>query len=332
MVEMKLLLERAAEITKKKIAVIMDNDSLIYPGGSELQITYEEARKKSGRNCKGWNIYACGTDERRFFVCISADKYYESDITNLVMLLMSSAASDEAPAEGYLRKAIDGNCDAAELVRLEEKLKLYLPGYVLLIDGFKDSRDEILEILINTMEVKASLFHNNRIIAISDEENINEACSSFARNVLSELLIECEIVIGGKAASAREVRILYEKCKEALCLKNIYGLVENVLNYDAMYGYRIAYNLDPELKDFITGRVFTAEFNEAANGELGNTIEEFFKNNLNLTDTAAKLYVHRNTLLYRLDKIHRYTGFDLKKFEDSWLFKLAWMIRKENMK
>jgi DNA-binding PucR family transcriptional regulator len=99
-----------------------------------------------------------------------------------------------------------------------------------------------------------------------------------------------------------------------------------------MYGYRIAYNLDPKLKEFISSRVFTAEFKELLGGELGITIEEFFKNNLNLTDTAAKLYIHRNTLLYRLDKINKCTGFDIKRFEDSWLFKLAWMIHKENSK
>ena len=76
-------------------------------------------------------------------------------------------------------------------------------------------------------------------------------------------------------------------------------------------------------------KVFTDEFSDMVKGELGITIEEFFRNNLNITDTAAKLYIHRNTLLYRLDKIYRCTGFDLKRFEDSWLFRLAWMVFKE---
>jgi hypothetical protein len=332
MIEMKLLLARAAEVTQKRIAVIMSNDTLVYPEGDHRCLTYEEACKKEGKNYKGWNIYACGADERRFFVCVSADKYYESEATGLIMLLLNSAVSSEASEETFMKKAVEGNYDAAELSRLEENLKSCLPGHMLLIDNYKDSRDEVFEILINTMDIKISFFLDNRIIAVAEDENISEACSSFIKNVLSELLIECEVAIGGKAEAAKELHQLYENCKEALCLKNIYNLGDRVLNYEAMYGYRIAYNLDPKLKEFIKGRVFTDEFNEVANGELGITIEEFFKNNLNLTDTAAKLYVHRNTLLYRLDKIHKYTGFDLKRFEDSWLFKLAWMIHKENSK
>lgn len=332
MIEMKLLLERAAEITQKRIAVIMNNDNLVYPEGDHKCITYEEACMKAGKNYKGWNIYACGADEKEFFVCIAADRYYESESVNLVILLLNSAVSSETSEEAYMRIAIEGNYDAAELARLEDNLKSCLPGNMLLVDNYKDSRDEVFEILINTMDIKIGFFHNNRIIAVAEEENISEACSSFIKNVLSELLLECEVAIGGKAAAAKELHQLYENCKEALCLKNIYNLGDRVLSYEAMYGYRIAYNLDPALKEFIKGKVFTAEFNEVSNGELGITVEEFFKNNLNLTDTAAKLYVHRNTLLYRLDKIHKYTGFDLKRFEDSWLFKLAWMINKENSK
>lgn len=137
-------------------------------------------------------------------------------------------------------------------------------------------------------------------------------------------------MIGGKAQSARELSRLYTNCIEALCLRQVYKLAENVLDYDGMFGYRIAYGLAPELKKSIKERVLTPEFMEMADGELGITIEEFFRNNLNLTDTAAKLYIHRNTLLYRLEKINRCTGFDLKKFEDSWLFKVAWMIYKED--
>jgi hypothetical protein len=293
---------------------------------------YKEASRKAGRNYKGWNIYPCGFPDKNILVCIEAEKYFQSETTGLVILLVSSAVAGEADSEAYLRKAVEGNYDAAGLAALEEKLSQYLPGYILLIDNFKDCREDVLEILVNSMKIKACISESDRIVAVAEEDNIEEACGSFVKNVLSELLIECRMAIGGRAKTVGEMHQLYENCKEAFCFKSIYGLKENVLDYEAMYGYRIAGSLDPKLKAMIQERVFTPEFIEAANGELGTTIEEFFRNNLNLTDTAAKLYVHRNTLLYRLDKIHKYTGFDLKKFEDSWLFKLAWMLHKENKK
>jgi hypothetical protein len=329
MADMKMMLTKASEITKKSLAVITKNESIVYPECPDIGITYEEACKKAGRNYKGFNIYMSDIDGIKFFLCVSADKYYESETTDMIMLLLGSTAEKEDSASAYLKKAVEGKYDAAELAKLEEGLMDCLPGYILLVDDFGDSRDEVHEILINTIDVKTSLIYDNRIIAVADDEYIEKECNSFIKNVLSELLIECSAVIGGRADSAKELYGLYENCIEALCLKNIYGLGDKVLNYGEMYGYRAAYNLDSRIKESISRKVFTDEFVEMVSGELGKTIEEFFKNDLNLTDTAAKLYIHRNTLLYRLEKIQKCTGFDLKRFEDSWLFKLAWMIHKE---
>jgi len=329
MADIRILLAQAAEIIKKEITVVTQYESIVYPEDNECGITYEEACKEAGKNCKGWNIYMSCTEGIKFFVCISSDKYYESEAVELLMLLLGSAFEKNDSAAAYMEKAVEGKYDAAGLAKLEENLSGCFPGYMLLVDNFYDSRDEVIEILVNTMNVKISLIYDNRIIAVAEEENIEEVCSSFIKNVLSELLIECKAVIGGRASKASELHGLYENCIEALCLMQIYSLGDSVINYESMYGYRAAYNLDPKLKESIRNKVFTAEFTEMANGELGTTIEEFFKNNLNLTDTAAKLYIHRNTLLYRLEKIQKYTGFDIKRFEDSWLFKLAWMIHKE---
>lgn len=330
MMEMKLLLEKASGITKKPMAVVTKNGSFIYPEDTALCISFEEACLNSGTNYHGWNIYVCGSPEARFFVGLASESYFESELTGLVTLLFNSAVSGDTSHSAYLRKAVDGDYDAAELAILEENLQDCFPAHILLIYDYKDSIDEVLEVMANTLNVKVSFINDNRIIVLADEGDIAEACSAFVKNVLSELLIECGIIIGGRAEAARDLHLLYENCMEALCLKRVYSLGDRVLSYDAMYGYRIANDLDPKLKEFIHSRVFTKEFVAAYNAEMGTTIEEFFRNNLNLTDTAAKLYVHRNTLLYRLEKINKYTGFDLKKFEDSWLFKLAWMINKEN--
>ena len=329
MADLQRLLAQAARITEKRMAVITPNERLICPEDSDIDITYEEACKNAGKNFKGWNIYMPEDGSLRFSLCISADRYYESEAGKLVMLLLNSAFEKDDSASAYLKRALEGNLDAAGLSMLEENLKSCLPGYVLLIDNIENSRDEILEILANTMDIKTELIYENRIIAVAEAENIIESCSSFIKNVLSELLIECNAIIGGRAARASELYPLYRNCMEALSLKHIYGLGDNVLDYDGMYGYRVAYNLDPRLKEFLRRKVFTAEFSEMVKGELGITIEEFFRNNLNLTDTAAKLYIHRNTLLYRLEKIYKCTGFDLKRFEDSWLFRLAWIVSRE---
>ena len=329
MADMRILLAKAAEIINSRIAIITENETTVYPESTAIGISFEEACKKAGRSYKGWNIYIPDPSGARFFLCVGSDKYYESETTALIMLLIKSALEEEDPASKYLERLVEGKYDQAELANLEEYLRSCLPGHMLLIDNFGNSRDEVFDILVNSINIKTSMIYDNRIIALADEENIGEACSSFIKNVLSELFIECNAVIGGRAEKASQLHSLYKNCLEALSLRHIYGLSDSVTDYDGMYGYRVAYNLDPKLKKSIMDMVFTKEFEEIAEGELEKTIEEFFKNNLNITDTAAKLYVHRNTLLYRLEKIQKCTGFDIRRFEGSWLFKLAWIIHKE---
>ena len=76
----------------------------------------------------------------------------------------------------------------------------------------------------------------------------------------------------------------------------------------------------------------TEEFEKKNIDELGNemlfTIQKFFENNLNVSETSRQLYVHRNTLVYRLDKIQRLTGLDLRIFDHAIVFKVAMMVKK----
>ena len=66
------------------------------------------------------------------------------------------------------------------------------------------------------------------------------------------------------------------------------------------------------------------------NEEMLSTIEKFFENSLNLSETARQLYIHRNTLVYRLDKVQRATGLDLRAFDDAVTFKLMMLLGKNS--
>ncbi|MGE5630447.1 MAG: PucR family transcriptional regulator [Caulobacteraceae bacterium] len=319
----------AVAVVKRSIVVVSKNDIYKFPEGCSFDITFNEAGEKVGKNYKGYNIYKLTLANLPYYVCIQSERYNESEITELILLSIKASLDEDDSLTECFRRIVGGKCDGAELMKLEEEFRGYLPGNILLIDNYRDSGEEVLEILLNTANIACSFKYDDRIVAIAKDENIEEVCSSFNKNILSELLIECTVVIGGYAKSIGELKEKYEDCLKGLYIKHIYSLPDNVLNFGDMYGYRIVAGLDKKLKEYIREKVFTPEFKDMMNSELGITIEEFFKNNLNLTDTAAKLYIHRNTLLYRLDKIYKSTGFDLKKFEDSWLFKLAWLIRKE---
>ena len=91
---------------------------------------------------------------------------------------------------------------------------------------------------------------------------------------------------------------------------------------------RLIYYLPTTLCKMFLAEVFKKGSIESLDHETLFTIQKFFENNLNVSETSRKLFVHRNTLVYRLEKIRRLTGLDLKEFDDAIVFKVALMVRK----
>ena len=86
--------------------------------------------------------------------------------------------------------------------------------------------------------------------------------------------------------------------------------------------------LPQEISAYYHSLLFNRKTQRLFNEEMLYTIEMFFKKDLNLSDTARQLYIHRNTLVYRLDKVQRQTGLDLRKFEDAVTFKILMELKK----
>ena len=91
---------------------------------------------------------------------------------------------------------------------------------------------------------------------------------------------------------------------------------------------RFLMELPQEISAYYHSLLFNRKTQRLFNEEMLYTIEMFFKKDLNLSDTARQLYIHRNTLVYRLDKVQRQTGLDLRKFEDAVTFKILMELKK----
>jgi carbohydrate diacid regulator len=98
--------------------------------------------------------------------------------------------------------------------------------------------------------------------------------------------------------------------------------------YDNLGIGRLIYQLPTTLCKLFLNEVFKDEFIDSIDGETFHTIQKFFENNLNVSETSRQLYVHRNTLVYRLDKIQKLTGLDLRKFDDALIFKVSMMVKR----
>ena len=106
-----------------------------------------------------------------------------------------------------------------------------------------------------------------------------------------------------------------------------YNLSNRIFNESSLWFEKVIDNLDVESKKNIIEK-FNYAFSKL-DEDIIKTIEVFFNLDLNLSESAKALYVHRNTLIYRLDKIQKYTSYDIRKFNDAVLFKIAFFIWKE---
>ena len=108
----------------------------------------------------------------------------------------------------------------------------------------------------------------------------------------------------------------------------VFDTETTIVSYNNLGIARLVYQLPTTLCDMFLKEVFKRGSIDSLDHETLFTIQRFFENNLNVSETSRKLFVHRNTLVYRLEKIKKITGLDLREFEDAIVFKVALMVKK----
>ena len=131
----------------------------------------------------------------------------------------------------------------------------------------------------------------------------------------------------------RHVQVVLEELvdgEQGLLIQRIDGvLLEHLTQEDLTQGGgRLIYQLPTTLCEIFLSEVFKKSAIDSLDQETLFTINKFFENNLNVSETSRKLFVHRNTLVYRLEKIKKLTGLDLRQFDHAIVFKVALMVRK----
>lgn len=193
------------------------------------------------------------------------------------------------------------------------------------------------------MEIVKSLFSNRTkdFITAVDEKSIIlvqelkenegyedvERTAHMLRDMLnSEAMSSVKISYGTIVNEIRQVSRSYKEAKMALDVGKIFYTEKSVIAYNTLGIGRLIYQLPLPLCEMFMKEVFTAETPDSFDEETLMTIGKFFENNLNVSETARQLYIHRNTLVYRLEKLQKSTGLDIRVFEDAMTFKIAMMV------
>ena len=134
--------------------------------------------------------------------------------------------------------------------------------------------------------------------------------------------------IGTVATHLRDLAQSYKEAQMAIEVGKVFDTEKYIISYENLGIGRLIYQLPTTLCEMFLQEVFKKNPIDALDKETLFTINKFFENNLILSETARKLFVHRNTLVYRLEKIKKLTGLDLREFDDAITFKVALMVKK----
>ena len=197
----------------------------------------------------------------------------------------------------------------------------------------------------NALETVRSLFSGRvrDFITAVDEKNIilvrevkqNETYADLEKTAQvivdmlnTEAMSQVHVAYGTIVNELKEVSRSYKEAKMALDVGKIFYSGKNVVAYSNLGIGRLIYQLPIPLCRMFIKEIFENKSPDDFDEETLTTINKFFENSLNVSETSRQLYIHRNTLVYRLDKLQKSTGLDLRVFEDAITFKIALMVVK----
>lgn len=198
---------------------------------------------------------------------------------------------------------------------------------------------------INALETLRSLFATNSkardFITAVDEKNIilvrhlkeddnyeevNKTAMVILDMLNTEVMTKVRVSYGTIIEEIKDVSRSYKEAKMTLDVGKIFYNEDNIVGYNSLGIGRLIYQLPIPLCKMFIREIFEGRSPDEFDDETLSTINKFFENSLNVSETSRQLYIHRNTLVYRLDKLQKSTGLDLRVFDDAITFKIALMV------
>ena len=172
----------------------------------------------------------------------------------------------------------------------------------------------------------AGLGRNEAALILDMENRSPEEAYEYAAAVTetmeSEAGISCMAGVGQTVSSAAELPVSYHRARDAIETGIRHRIPGRVFSWDRMALERLTDLIPSDSMDLFRKEIFPPRAEKVMTDETLETVRVFFRNDLNLSTTARQLFIHRNTLLYRMEKIRKATGLDLRKFEDAVVFRM----------
>ena len=303
-------------------------------GVQDQMVTYGQKTFKSmfnGANYFEYAVFCTGDDELARAYCSmayialnNAKVFYEEKhdrgtfVKNIIM-------DNILPGDIYIRaKELHFATDAPRAVFLVRQLG---HGDVATVDVLSGMfTDKLQDFVLSINETDIAVV--KQIEPETEAEELEKIAVQIEETLKNELFVKTVIGIGTVAEHLRSLADAYKEAQTAIDVGKVFDTEKSIINYENLGIGRLIYQLPTTLCDIFLTEVFKKNSIDSLDQETLFTINKFFENNLNVSETSRKLFVHRNTLVYRLEKIKKLTGLDLRQFDHAIVFKVALMVRK----
>lgn len=316
--------EPTEETVEAIISATANSDKLLFKDGYTI-------RAMSTKPHMEYVVYAEGTDEISKLCC------------NSIVVTANNVRhyyDEKYDKNNFMQNIIFDNLLPFDLHQKARELHVDIdtPRAVFYIKVLENGDNVVFDVLRNMFPDKEKDFvvnidANNLVLIkelkeVETSDALEEMAQSIVNTMSAETMLTVSVGLSTVALNIDQINNAYKEAQIALEVGKVFDEEKYILNYDSLGIGRLIYQLPIKLCELFLQEVFKKGDISTLDDETILTINKFFENDLNVSETSRQLFVHRNTLVYRLEKIYKLTGLDLRKFDQAIVFKVAMMVHK----
>ena len=306
----------------------------------EIVVTFADSMAES-QMLAGYFFFKITVDGELEYVLLakssSEEAYMVGKLAACQIRNLATAYMEQFDRNNFMQNILLGNMLVVDMYSKAQKLHIEQAErvvFVVEIVGKKDAT--VMETVKNLFVTKTRDFvtevDEKSVILVKDcrdlkkDEELMSLASMIVDNMHAEAMVKVRVGFGNRVHNLQDIAKSYQEATMALQVGRIFYADKEIVCYSQLGIGRLIYQLPMSLCEMFMKEVFTDGLPDVFDEETMITIQKFFDNNLNISETARQLYVHRNTLVYRLERLEKIIGLDIRKFEDAMTFKIALMV------
>ena len=321
--------------------IASSNADMEHCSAAALEFSQSPADSQEVQGCQFFKVF---DDQQLEYILVAGgsgeDVYTLGKMAAFQIQSLLVAYKERFDKDNFIKNLLLDNLLLVDIFSRAKKLHIQadVRRIAMIIEGEESRDNNILELMrsnfgSNNKDFITAVDENNIIVVkeLSDNdtpEEINRISVTYRNFLEKEGVGKVRISYGTVVKELKEVSRSYKEAKMALDVGKIFFDERDIIAYSELGIGRLIYQLPIPLCKMFIKEIFGGKSPDDFDEETLATIMKFFENSLNVSETSRQLFIHRNTLVYRLDKLQKTTGLDLRVFEDAITFKIALMVVK----